>query len=539
MVGTANPAEETTIVFEEDVEDLKGLIDKARKILERDLPMMEVVQDYLSDDPNKMADPYKPRGASDEYKLLIKRSKVPLLGLVLSAPAQALFVEGYRAGGPDESKSIEIWRYWQQNRLDAAQGRVYRGALSFGTAYVGVEKGKARGRRKASGPKAFTLSPMRTVALWYDPANDTIPASVVTFDVLPGSSKKPGRGRIWTDTHMTKFSYNDNGKIVIGESEDHGMSVCPIVAFDAFRDLDGNCHGIIEKLISVQDAVNQTKFDLLVAQTYGSFKVRTATGLTPPPKRLPVKVTVAEARSFMEPDDPKQDWDDDETYGFRMEVVLDENGQPVPEPVTADVTRFLVAADPDVKFGQLDETPLSGFIESINMSFHQIAAISQIPPHHLLGNLANLSADALAVAESSLFRMVQELQHSFGESWEQVLCLMAEADGKGVQDIPEAEVMWRDMSARSIGAVTDALGKMVQMFGVPEEGVWARVPGVTQAEIEKWKKLREEQDAREEQKMREQAKFQGSLVRSSAVVNNAQKAAPKAGTVVQKRDRAA
>jgi hypothetical protein len=523
--------DETAIVYEEDLDDLKALIVKARKILDRDGPMMAVVQDYLD---GIMADPYKPKGATDEYELLIQRSKVPILGLVLSAPAQAMYVEGYRAGD-DDSKSQSFWKRWQSNQLDAAQARVYRGALSFGRAYVGVEKGKPRGKRKAGGPKAFTLSPMRTVALWYDPANDTIPAAVVTWDVMPTLGRTGGRGRIWTDESVTTFKFNESKEYELGTPEPHGMSVCPIVAFDAFRDLEGNTHGIIEKLIPIQDAVNQTKFDLLVAQTYGSFKVRTAAGLTPPPKRAPVAVTVGEARPSMDPDDPRQDLPDDVIFGYRMEVILDEHGEAIPEPITADITRFLVAADPEVKFGQLDETPLNGFIESIGMSFHQIAAVSQIPPHHLLGNLANLSADALAVAESSLFRMVAELQHAFGEGWEQVLCLLAEADGEGVIDLPEAEVMWRDMSARSIGAVTDSLGKMVQMLGVPEEGAWTRVPGVTAAEIEKWKKQKAEQEEKEATQLREESRFQASLQKANVVATRAKAAAKP----VQQRDAAA
>src|SRR5699024_3248572 len=97
-----------------------------------------------------------------------------------------------------------------------------------------------------------------------------------------------------------------------------------------------------------------------------------------------------------------------------------DTGRPIPRKIDHNASRFLFAEDPDVKFGTLDETPLGGFIESVDMSIRHLSAIAQIPPHHLLGQIANLSAEALQAAETSLSRKVEEYRKSFGESWEQV-----------------------------------------------------------------------------------------------------------------------
>jgi hypothetical protein len=124
-----------------------------------------------------------------------------------------------------------------------------------------------------------------------------------------------------------------------------------------------------------------------------------------------------------------------------------------------------------------------------------MAAVAQTPPHVLLGDLVNLSADALAAAEASTQRKIGEYETIFGESWEQVLRLAAAADGDTASAQDESsEVRWRDTEARSLAQTVDALGKMVQMLGVPAEAAWERIPGVTDQDVERWKTLRTQGD---------------------------------------------
>jgi hypothetical protein len=68
----------------------------------------------------------------------------------------------------------------------------------------------------------------------------------------------------------------------------HGASECPVTRFVATVDLEGRTIGVVEPMIPLQNRINQTVFDLLVAQTYGSFQVRTVTGMVPPTKMKPV-----------------------------------------------------------------------------------------------------------------------------------------------------------------------------------------------------------------------------------------------------------
>jgi hypothetical protein len=129
------------------------------------------------------------------------------------------------------------------------------------------------------------------------------------------------------------------------------------------------------------------------------------------------------------------------------------------------------------------------------MSIRHLAAVSQTPPHHLLGQIANLSAEALLAAETALSRKIAEFRASFGESWERVMRLAGEMDGDitSAEDLA-GEVIWRDMEQRSLAQAADALGKLKEQLGIPARGLWKRVPGVTQTELEDWESMREDDD---------------------------------------------
>lgn len=495
MENPERVVDDSAIVDTDELDDIAALAKKAWTILQSDREVLCKVDDYVQ---GIQPGPYKPTTASAQYKLLIKRAQLNVFPTVLDAPARCMYIEGFRenqedtignASGKAAGNKRTLWQHWQRNRLDSRQGPLLRAALQSGCSYGLVEK-PIDG---ALSPAFKALSPLRTTSLWLDPANDARPAFVLTIDKFPNptAALALGRGRAWDDSDAYTFQIDADGVLSALTTVAHGFAECPVVAFDAFRDLEGRTMGIVEQLIPTQDRLNQTLFDLLIAQTYGSFTVRTASGITPPPMMTKQTLLVDDVRDQLEDDDPLKDAPNGTVYGDRMVPLLDDQGNTVPAPITADATRFLVAEDYQAHFGSLPATPLGGYIESIAMSLHHVAAVGSIPPHLLLGNMANLSADALAVAEAGLFRLVQELQHSFGESWEQVFGLFAEAMGDDI-DLVDAEVQWRDLSIRSFAAMADGLSKLAESMQIPSRGLWSRIPGVTAAELESWAQMQDE-----------------------------------------------
>jgi hypothetical protein len=433
-------------------------------ILHRDGDRLRRIDAY---NQGKHDDPYMPPQADDEYRLLAKRAVSNWMPLLVGTPAQALYVDGFRRGSggdsalpPQPESTSPEWQHWQRSRLDARQAAVYRGALAFGHSFTLTEKTK-------KGVITKGLSAMRTAALFEDPANDDTPYAALTVTQW-AKDDQPGKARLFDGKSEYAVSFKSlTDGISVSGAKRHGATECPVTRFAAQVDLEGRTIGVIEPMIALQNRINQTIFDLLVAQTYTSHEVRFATGMAPPIERDP------------ETGDP----------------VLDEQGQPKAIPMNHNARRFLFAEDSDVKFGSLPGGPLSGLIESVDMSIRHLAAVSQTPPHHLLGQIANLSAEALLAAETALSRKIAEFRASFGESWERVMRLAGEMDGDitSAEDLA-GEVIWRDMEQRSLAQAADALGKLKEQLGIPARGLWKRVPGVTQTELEDWESMREDDD---------------------------------------------
>jgi hypothetical protein len=461
----------------------RGLAGLLLGIISCDRERLERIDCYANGDHDL---PYMPVGADAEYKMLAKRSITNFIPLFINTPAQALYVDSLRRGiasATDETdnyrQELPEWKHWQDSRLDGRQLAINRGALKFGHAFALTEK-SAKGKVHTKG-----LSALNTSAVYVDAANDVEPFAALTVTRYPQPDSKnkaarTGVARLWDGTYeypVTFGSLVDLESVSVGRGVAHGAGSCPVTRFAASVDLEGRTCGVVERVMSIQDRINQTVFDLLVAQTYGSFKVRTITGMAPPVMRwTQAAIDAGQAPEGTEAGD----------------IALDTEGNPIPRPINMAASRYMFAEDENVKFSQLDETPLKGYIESLDMSLRHLSVITQTPPHYLLGEIANLAAEALQAAETALLRMVEDYRKSFGESWERVFRLAAYLLGETeAADDYSAEVMWRDMEMRSLSATADALVKLKEL-GIPLLGLWNRVPETTRGEIETWMRMRGE-----------------------------------------------
>lgn len=423
-----------------DTDDLKFLVD----IYKQERDRADRIDAYLRGEHDK---PYTPTSANEEYKLLAKRSVTNWLPLVVDVMAQTLYVEGYRS--TEDPEDTTLWDLvWMDNRLNSVQSALHRGALSYGRSYALVlpsEDGAVAIR---------TYSPRRMVVA-YDEPGDEVPIFALRVNTRLGKYRLTA----WDDETSITYEMEDldsdlrRAKVI--ESGPHGAPYCPVVPFLDCPDLDGRTVGQVEPLIVVQDRINQTTFDLLVAQTYGSFKVRTISGMAMP---------------------------------------LDADGKPI-GTVELSIKRLLTAPDPDTKFGELSESSLEGYLSSLDTTVRHLAAISQTPPHALLGQMANLSAEALVAAESGLTRKADERRTVFGQSWENLIRLGAAIIGdEAAATDRSGRVIWRDAEARSMAQTVDALGKAAQMLGIPPQALWERIPGVSLQDVERWKEMAAEGD---------------------------------------------
>lgn len=428
----------------------------------------QVAEDWIRGDN---AQPSKPLQATREYTELQDRAPTPWLGLVVTSVAQSLYAEGHRPQkGREDSK---VWKkLWQPNGMDARQIPVHRGALGHGLAFV---KNKT-GLNQLTGEKITQMrgvSALRMCAFYQDLVMDEFPMFTIEAEV----EKIDGNlgWRVWLTDEEAEYqlvtaSMDGKEKWTYITEERHNAGVVPVVRFANNLDLEGNSHSDITPFIPLASRIDQDTFDRLIVQRFGSWKVRYIAGMAKPS-------TEEQARL--------------QALALRVEDLL-------------------VSPDHETKFGTLDATDLDGYIKARDADIRDLAAVTQTPPHHLLGLSPNVSAEGLVEAQAGLMRKVDERKHMFGESWERVLRLGAHMSGmtEEASDF-ESQMLWKDTESRSLAQSADALGKLAQMLGVPFEMLWERIPGWTSKDTEDAKAIVEAQRAADlllqEQAMRDPA----------------------------------
>jgi hypothetical protein len=442
-----------------DVEEALAAAAMIRGVQDTERQELDVLRLYVT---GKQALPLVvPRDAPAEVKELARIARINLIKIVVEAMVESLYVDNFRSPDtsstdmPDDPEGMieddaddpvsEIWRAWQANRMDGGQSGLYRAIFTYGYGYATFTPGKPY-------PVIRCFSPRSMTALYGDDPE------------WPQRALQRGRNgsyRLYDSTHVYPLNFDDKEKrfSIVGEPAEHGSPYCPVVKYTDVVDLDIDDEpesltplgtwrnqtrmvaGQVAPLMTLQDQADVSSFALKAAEWYAGFRQRWVIGWTPTPEQ---KVKSAASQLW----------------------AIDENPD-------------------DVRMGEFSQTDLRGFLESRESVAKFAATLSQTPVHELIGELVNLSAEALAAAEAGRDRKVGLARTGIGESHEQL------AQGVGALmglKIPEdIEVVWRDTSARAFGAIVDGLGKLAQMLQIPPQMLWDRIPGVTRQDVRRWK----------------------------------------------------
>jgi hypothetical protein len=388
---------------------------------------LEMFHDYLRGDQPL---PVVPTGVPNEVRQMAEMARINVCKLAVDVPSQSMFVDGFR--DPESQENVETWAVWQANKMDAHQTAIYRAAFTYGTSYLKVVPG-------ATGvPVMRGVSPRNMTAVYDDDPDWPVFALEVVnrygytefrlyddeaiYVLVNNEEKARERNQDWAPE-------------LVAESP-HGRGVVPIVRFRNGENLDNDPVSELSPLIPLQDQMDHTTFDLLVGQHFGAFRQRYIMG-----------------------------W-----------LADDEN-----ERLKASAARIWTFDDPDTKVGEFGQTDLKGYLDSRQALMEQFGVVSQVPPHNLLGQMINLSAEALVAAEVGHSRKMNQIETLFGEAVEQAQRLAGSYIGVEVSD--SAQVRWRDTEARSFAATVDGLGKLAEMLHVPVEVLWEKIPGFTQQDV--------------------------------------------------------
>ncbi len=366
---------------------------------------------YLRGDFGTASLPSTNRSAvAREYNDLLNRADLPICSLVVNAVTERLQVTGFRDVEADAADD-EMWRWFQDSKMDARQQMIYTDALTFGDGYLSVTPG-------GDVPLFRVESPLNMVVEL---------DSVDPMRIRSAAKQVRDQGWLYDDQFIYALEYNrtqPTGWQVVSVVE-HNAGQCPIVRFANRVDSRGRSMSEISLVASIQRRIQQTVFDRLMVQRAAAWRQRWVSGIS---------------------------------------VDVDENGNAVP-PFNVGVDQLVVSEDPDTKFGDWQASSFSDHMDAVDADIRQAAAVTQTPPHLLAPHtISNISAEALVALEAGLTAKVQDRQLTFGESWEDALRIGGRIVGTEIRD--DIETVWADLERRSDAQKVDSALKLRSM-GLP------------------------------------------------------------------------
>ncbi|UOQ61949.1 phage portal protein [Leucobacter rhizosphaerae] len=419
----------------------KAILELANEVLipewQKEREFQKKLEDWAK---GEHARPYRPRETNGEYDAIEQNSKVPLLGLIVRIFGQGLELIDYAPG--DEKMKDDLWKIWMANQMPSRQKRLWKAAFTGGVGYALALPGDPL-------PQIKLYSAKNMIAVYQDPEYDEWP--MYAAEGTPANSSE-FHFRVFDDTKVHTLGMNaEGGNVKFITSEEHGAGVTPVVRFAGEVDTEGAAEGEVERLIPIQAAIDQAKFDLQMTQTFSSFKIRYATGMAAP---------------------------DNEDDAERVKLILAQD-------------RILLSENSESKFGTLDGTDLQGYIESGKASKQELATIAQVSPKAIVGAQANTAngAEAQAADEASTMRKLSDFETVFSPSIGQLNRLtgaLAGIEGAGADY--NGRCTWRDSEIRSLAQIADAVAKLADdRLAIPREALWEMLPGVTPDKVKAWK----------------------------------------------------
>lgn len=369
--------------------------------------------------------------------------------VIVEAPVERLRVQGFRIGTGTKADD-DAWAIWQANNMDASSNLIHREAGTCGEAYWLVDPNlDADGfpRITPEHPSQVIVASdpgdrrRRLAALkrWVDTdgfayANVYLPDSIHKFR---STGKPNGGSRIsWARRR------DDPG-------DTHDLGVVPMIPVVNAPDMLSGGRSDLRNAIPLQDAINKTVLDMLIASEFGAFKQRVAIG---------------------------------------VETPKNPDGTPV---VNADIamsmSKLLTFPSPAAKIAEYSATDLSNYVNALEPLVAHLAAQTRTPPHYLLGKMVNVSGDALKASEAGLTARTREKMTPFGEGHEEAMRLAFKAMGKTDAKQSRAETIWADPEFRNFGELIDGLVKL-RGLNIPDEVLWEKA-GFSPTEITRIKEM--------------------------------------------------
>lgn len=347
------------------------------------------------------------------FGTLFREFALNLCPAIVDAVKDKLKVTGFGvAAGSDRSVHTDIDHIWRRNRMAVRAGEIHKEALKNGDAFAVV---------------------------WFDPRGDvTIYPQRAANCTVVYDEESPGRvlwaAKYWrTPDKRTRLNFLYPDRIeryvtakeceaVLPEAKEfvpsvlsprfsgpsstkqppkggtqntvpNPFGVVPVFHFANNADLGSFGQSELLPAIPVQDGLNKSILDMLVAMEFSAYRQRWVTGL---------------------------------------EIEIDEaTGKPKP-PFSAGVDHLWIAQEADTRFGDFNTANLEQFLKVKDSFRIDIASVTGTPLHYFLQtSRAFASGEALKKNETRFLAKIRDRQAAFGQTWADMMAFALRLAGHG------------------------------------------------------------------------------------------------------------
>lgn len=368
-------------------------------------------------------------------------------GRVVDSATERMLLQGFRRVGDGPGPTGEVPAddaadaIWRRSRMHVRANVAHTDCLATGYSYVSVHL-------EAGGKARFRVEdPLETI-IEYDPETvvDRL-AAIKRWRGLDGRAN----AEVYLPDEVVTIAEGEPGKGWRIVDRDAGRGEVPIFEFANDPNVRGEGKSDQAAIMSLGDAEEKLLADLMIASEYAAYPQRVLLG-----GEVPVG-------------------DDDKPLGAAI----------------MGITRLFAVEDADAKIQEFSAADLGNYVKAIELLGQRIASIANIPPHYLLGNLANLSGDALAAAESGLVSKVRSRIKVVGETWSDAMALAIRLE---TGEDAEFVTLWENPERVSDAQKGDYLVKLKNV-GVPDQALWEEIK--PPAVVKRWSHLADQQAERD------------------------------------------
>jgi len=362
-----------------------------------------------------------------------------MCAVVVDVIADRLIIEQFETADGNDTVEPLTREIWRANRMDEWAGRIHSGVLTLGEYFavvwpnsegqpvvypnhpagIVVEEDPEKHGHIVKAAKIWQQAKRIRLNIFYP---DRIEKYITASDVMG------------VPTEAISFIHCEENGEPWPLKNDYGR--VPV-----FRFANNGGQSELESVIPLQDMLNKSLIDMLVAMEYESFAQRWATGL---------------------------------------EVGEDDEGNPQ-APFKAGVDRVWAVRSEVTKFGEFSRSDLKAFIGVSDSLRESIARVSGIPMHYITSAAGGFpSGESLKTSEHRLTTKVRDRQISFGNAWADIMRFsLRVATGADV----DIQTGWVDTSPRMTSAELWSTALQQQQSGVSVHQT-LRERGYTDSQIE-------------------------------------------------------